>query len=123
MKLNKLFLILSIVAMSIGVGFFIAATILSFLNYATISDIFYGVSSVLGILALGLLVYNLAKSSKFVGPEQSNNKPKVVVKIVDVKDIHKTREEELYEQYEGLYKQGLISKEDLELKRKELLKK
>ena len=123
MKLNKLFLILSIVAMSIGVGFFIAATILSFLNHTTLSDIFFGVSSILGIIALGLLVYNLAKSSRTIIPEQSNNKPKVVVKIVDVKDLPKTREEQLYEQYEGLYKQGLISKEDLELKRKELLNK
>lgn len=45
------------------------------------------------------------------------------VRTVDVKPVVKTREEELYEQYENLYKQNLISKEGLEQKRKELLNK
>ena len=50
------------------------------------------------------------------------SKPKEV-KTVDVKPVAKTHEEELYEQYENLYKQNLISKEDLEKKRVELLGK
>ena len=45
------------------------------------------------------------------------------MKVVDVKDLPKSKEEKLFEQYEDLYKKGLISKEDLELKREELLKK
>ena len=122
MKLNKLLLIISIVVMSIGIGLFIAGIALSLLNNEKLSDIFFGVSSLLGIVALGLLIYNLAISSKNIVPVDEP-RPKVVVKVVDVKDIPKTKEEKLFEQYEGLYKQGLISKEDLELKRKELLQK
>ena len=122
MKLNKLLLIISIVVMSIGIGLFIAGIALSLLNNEKLSDIFFGVSSILGIVALGLLIYNLAISSKNIVPVDEP-RPKVVVKVVDVKDIPKTKEEKLFEQYEGLYKQGLISKEDLELKRKELLQK
>ena len=122
MKLNKILLIISIVVMSIGIGFFIAGIALSLLNNEKLSDIFLGVSSILGIVALGLLIYNLAISSKNIVPVDEP-RPKVVVKVVDVKDIPKTKEEKLFEQYEDLYKQGLISKEDLELKRKELLQK
>ena len=122
MKLNKILLIISIVVMSIGIGLFIAGIALSLLNNEKLSDIFFGVSSILGIVALGLLIYNLAISSKNIVPVDEP-RPKVVVKVVDVKDIPKTKEEKLFEQYEGLYKQGLISKEDLELKRKELLQK
>lgn len=122
MKLKKVLLIISIVTMGLGVALFIAASVLSILGYNLISDIFFGVSSILGIGALGLLVYNLAVSAKFVTP-QEEPRPKVVVKVVDVKDIPKSKEQQLYEQYENLYKQGLISKEDLDKKRAELLGK
>ncbi len=122
MKLNKLLLIISIVVMAIGVGLFIAAVVLSFLDKELLPDIFLGVASVLGVASLGLLIYNLSTSVKTVEP-YAPEQPKVVVKVVDVKDLPKTKEEKLFEQYENLYKQGLISKEDLELKRKELLEK
>ena len=78
-------------------------------------------SAVTGIISLGILVYNLAISSRNITPTEKP-KPKVMVKIVDVKDVPKSREEQLYGQYEGLYKQGLITKEDLDKKRDELLK-
>jgi len=120
---NKLLLIISIVVMGLGVGLFIAAAVLALTGKSTLSDIFFGVSALLGIAALGLMIYNLAISSKFVSPEVEESKPKVVVKIVDVKDVPKSKEEKLYEQYENLYKQGLISKEDLDKKKEELLKK
>ena len=120
---NKLLLVISIVVMSIGVALFIAAAVLAITGKTTLSDIFFGVSSLLGIAALGLMIYNLAISSKFVSPEVESSKPKVVVKIVDVKDVPKSKEQKLYEQYEDLYKQGLITKEDLDKKREELLKK
>ena len=121
MKLNKLLLVIAISTMVIGVGFFIAAVILSSLQNSGLADIFLGVSAVTGIISLGILVYNLAISSKNITPAEKP-KPKVMVKIVDVKDVPKSREEQLYEQYEGLYKQGLITKEDLDKKRQELLK-
>ncbi len=41
---------------------------------------------------------------------------------VDVKEMPKSHNEELLEQYENLYKQGLISEEDLNKKREELSK-
>ena len=123
MKLKKWLLIISIVAMALGFGFFIAAAVLSLTGKTLLSDIFFGVSSILGIASLGLLVYNLAVSSKFASPMQEQPKTKVVVKVVDVKEVPKTKEQKLYEQYEGLYKQGLITQEDLDKKRKELLGK
>ena len=122
MKLKKFLLLIAIIVMAIGVGFFIVAIILSSLNKNQLSDVFLGVSAVAGIISLGLLVYNLAISSRSIMSSEES-KPKVVVKIVDVKDIPKSKEEQLYEQYEGLYKQGLITKEDLDKKRQELLKK
>lgn len=120
---NKLLLVISIVAMSIGVALFIAAAVLALNGKSTLSDIFFGVSSILGIVALGLMIYNLAISSKNVVPMDEPAQPKVVVKIVDVKDVPKSKEEKLFEQYENLYKQGLITKEDLDKKREELIKK
>lgn len=120
---NKLLLTISIIVMAIGVGLFIAASVLALSDINPLSDIFFGVSSFCGIAALGLLIYNLAISSKNPSFREETSKPKVVVKIVDVKDVPKSKEEQLYEQYEGLYKQGLITKEDLDKKREELLKK
>ena len=122
MKLPKLFLILSIVCIALGVSSIVTGVVLSFYGYKKLVDLFLGLGSVLGAGALVLLVLRLINS-----PEVSNsnreNQPRVVVKVVDVKDLPKTKEEKLFEQYEDLYKKGLISKEDLELKREELLKK
>ena len=123
MKMKKWLLILSVAVMAVGIGLFIAASILSISEKTLLSDIFFGVSSLLGIAALGLMVYNLAVSSKFATPMNEQPRTKLVVKVVDVKDVPKSKEEKLYEQYEGLYKQGLITKEDLDKKRKELLGK
>ena len=44
------------------------------------------------------------------------------VVTVDVKEMPKTHEQELLEQYENLYKQGLISEEDFNKKKEELSK-
>ena len=123
MKLKKFLLIISIVIMALGVGFFLAAAILAIIGKSLLSDIFFGVSSILGIAALALLVYNLAVSSKYAAPVEQAPRPKVVVKVVDVKEVPKSKEQKLYEQYEDLFKQGLITQEDLDNKRKELLGK
>ncbi len=42
------------------------------------------------------------------------------VETVDVKEMPKSHNQELLEQYENLYKQGYISKEDLDKKKEEL---
>ena len=120
MKPSKILLIAGIASVAIGVGFMVAGTILGFYGNRFLSDLFLGISSFLGVLALAVLIFRLVIQSKEEGPINPQ-KPKVVVKVVDVKDIPKTKEEKLYEQYEDLYKRNLISKEDLDLKRKELL--
>ena len=122
MKLSKVLLILSIILVSLGSALIIAGAILTLLGRTKLGDIFITISSVIGIAAMALLIYRLVVMSKT--PELYNTeKTKVVVKIVDVKDIPKTKEEKLYEQYEDLYKKNLISKEDLDKKRLELLGK
>ena len=55
-------------------------------------------------------------------PTRDKNKLKEQA-YIEPSPVPKTKEEKLFEQYEDLYKKGLISKEDLELKREELLKK
>lgn len=124
MKLTKLFLILGIALVSVGGAMFIAGVILTLVTNSLLGDIFMGISSLLGIAALVLLILRLTYMAK--NPEnypEYIEEPKVFVKEVDVKDIPKTKEEELFEQYEDLYKKGLISEEDLEQKRVELLGK
>ena len=126
MKLSKLLLILGIVLVSVGGVLFIAGALLTLLNKSTLGDIFMGVSSLLGIGAIVVLVIRLAIMAKNPSdyPEyQPKPQPRVIVKVVDVKEVPKSKEEQLYEQYEDLYKKNLITKEDLDLKRKELLGK
>ena len=88
-----------------------------------LSDLLLAISSILGVVSIGLLVARLVIMSRNATPFPMNEKSKVVVKVVDVKDIPKSKEEKLYEQYEDLYKKNLISKEDLDKKRQELLSK
>lgn len=113
---SKIFFYISLVAIVVGIGCLFA----SFFVKGNAVDTLLTISSLLGILALALnivrLVGDLPKES-----EQQHKEKKIVV--VDVKDIPKTKEEKLYEQYEDLYKKNLITKEDLDAKRKELLGK
>ena len=124
MNKSKLFLILSIVAIAIGGAMFIAGAVLSMLGHTFVGDILMGSSSIFGLGALALLILRLLLMAK--NPEQFPEyqpQPKVVVKVVDVKEVQKTNEEKLYEQYEDLYKRNLITKEELDQKRQELLEK
>lgn len=54
---------------------------------------------------------------------QPANKETVDAKPVEAFKEESSRENKLYQQYENLYKQGYITKEELEQKRKELLGK
>ena len=126
MKLDKLFLILGIVSVSLGGVLFIAGATLTLLGNSFLGDLFMGISSLLGIAAIVLIIIRLsimAKNPSDYPEYQPKPQPKVVVKVVDVKEVPKTREEQLYEQYEDLYKKNLITKEDLDKKRIELLGK
>ena len=96
----SILLIVGITALALGITSMVAGTILGFVGESVLSDIFLGISSFLGVVALAIIIVRLVLQSKepgFIGQE----KPKVVVKVVDVKDIPKTREEQLYEQYEN----------------------
>ena len=122
MKLHKLLLIISIVLISLGGAAIIAGSILSLTGNGTVGDILLGVSSILGLAALALMIYRLIVMSKT--PEEfRTEQPRVIVKVVDVKEMPKSNEQKLYEQYEDLYKRNLISKEELDQKRIELLGK
>lgn len=125
MKKPQLFLILGIVSVSLGGAMFIAGAVLTLMGNANLGDLIMGLSSIFGLAALVFLVlrlYFMAKDPDAY-PQYKPQQPKVVVKVVDVKDVPKSKEQELYEQYEDLYKRNLITKEELDAKRKDLLGK
>ena len=125
MKKDKLFLILGIISVSLGGAMFIAGAVLTLLGNASLGDLLMGLSSIFGAGALVLLIFRLSFMAKNPDdyPQYKPQQPKVVVKVVDVKEMPKSKEEELYEQYEDLYNRNLITKEELDAKRKDLLGK
>ena len=124
MKKSQLFLILGIVLVSLGGVVFLTGAILTLMGNAQIGDLIMGLSALFGAGALVLLVLRLSFMAKNSDdyPEYKPQ-PKVIVKVVDVKDLPKSKEQELYEQYEDLYKRNLITKEELDRKRIDLLGK
>lgn len=125
MKKDKLFLILGIISVSLGGAMFIAGAVLTLLGNASLGDLLMGLSSIFGAGALVLLIFRLSFMAKNPDdyPQYKPQQPKVVVKVVDVKEVPKSKEQELYEQYEDLYKRNLITKEELDKKRIDLLGK
>ena len=125
MKKAQLFLILGIVSVSLGGVVFIVGAVLTLLGNASLGDLIMGLSSLFGVAALVLLIFRLYFMAKDpdVYPEYKHQQPKVIVKVVDVKEAPKSKEQELYEQYEDLYKRNLITKEELDKKRIDLLGK
>ncbi|MBR4378510.1 MAG: hypothetical protein IKP50_06510 [Bacilli bacterium] len=125
MKKDKLFLILGIVSVSIGGAMFIAGAILTLMGNAKLGDLIMGLSSLFGAAALVFMILRLSMMAKNpeAYPEYKPQEPKVIVKVVDVKEVQKSKEQELYEQYEDLYNRNLITKEELDAKRKDLLGK
>ena len=125
MKKAQLFLILGIVSVSLGGVVFIVGAVLTLLGNASLGDLIMGLSSLFGVAALVLLIFRLYFMAKDPDayPEYKPQQPKVIVKVVDVKEAPKSKEQELYEQYEDLYKRNLITKEELDKKRIDLLGK
>ena len=125
MKKAQLFLILGIVSVSLGGAMFIAGAVLTLLGNGKLGDLVMGLSSIFGVAALVLLIFRLSFMAKDPDayPEYKPQQPKVIVKVVDVKEAPKSKEQELYEQYEDLYKRNLITKEELDKKRIDLLGK
>ena len=125
MKKAQLFLILGIISVSLGGAMFIAGAVLTLLGHASIGDLIMGLSAIFGAAALVLLIFRLSFMAKDPDayPQYKPQQPRVIVKVVDVKDVPKSKEQELYEQYEDLYKRNLITKEELDKKRIDLLGK
>ena len=122
MKTYRILLIISIVLISLGGILIIAGSVLSLQGNSSIGDLLMGLSSLLGLAALVLMIIRLIIMAR--SPEQfRSEQPRVVVKVVDVKEVPKSKEQELYEQYEDLYNRNLITKEELDRKRKDLLGK
>ena len=122
MKLHKILLIIGIVLISVGGACFIAGATVSLMGYQFLGDLLMGISSLLGLGALAIMIYRLVVMSKT--PEEfRTEQPKIVVKVVEAQPAPKSNEQKLYDQYEDLYKRNLITKEELDQKRVELLGK
>lgn len=124
-KSGKIVNILCISLLSLGIACVITSIIFEIINNKDMSKLFIIIGSAVGGVALLAMIFNFVfngvaqKPNNFSAPKPQQKE----VRTVDVKDILKTHEEQLFEEYEKLYKQGLISKEDLEIKRKDLLGK
>ena len=125
-KLERILLLLSVVFFVIGVSCSVVGFVFEEVGKPYVTEILYPIAAVAGSITIDILIarliimVNIVKKYRVNVPRpQAPKQPKTV----DVKEIKKTREQELYEQYEGLYNQGLISKEDLDKKRTELLGK
>lgn len=120
MKLRKTLFFLALFIIIIGLGVMVTGTVFYFIGKEKLGDLLLGISSVCGVAALAVLILRLIYAPD---PNIPKPQPKIIVKTVDVKDIPKTREEELYEEYVKLHEQGLITKEQLDEKRIQLLGK
>lgn len=122
MKAYRILLIISICLISVGGILIIAGIVFSLQGNSSIGDLLMGFASFLGLASLVLMIVRLVIMAR--NPEQfRSEQPKVVVKVVDVKEVPKSKEQELYDQYEDLYNRNLITKEELDRKRKDLLGK
>ena len=123
-KFDRILFIIGNVFFFIGVLSFIIGFIFEQLGRPYVAEVLYPIGAICGPITIVifivrlLIIVNLARKYRVREPKPHTPKEP---KTVDIKEAKKTREQELYEQYEGLYKQGLISKEDLEKKKSELL--
>ena len=121
-KGEEILFILSIIFIALGITGIVVGSLIQLSIDQRIGGIISGFGSLFEIVALALIIIRFVKYGFAPIPQDNIVQPKKVV-TVDVKPIKETQEEKLYKQYEGLYKEGLITKEDLEKKRIELLGK
>lgn len=123
-KVDRILFIIGNTFFFIGVLGFIVGFIFEEMGKPYVAEVLYPICAVCGPITIIIFIVrliimvNMAKkyrvrASKIETPKQPKAEP--------VKEVKKTREQELYDQYEGLYKQGLITKEDLDKKKTELL--
>lgn len=126
-KVAKLLTTIAVILFSISIFGFIIGLILEATVGEDVAAIIYLGSAALCIVAIAITIirfvkYGIPSASDVIVYMDEAPKYKEP-KTVDVKEIKETPEQKLYKQYEGLYKEKLITKEELEAKRKELLGK
>lgn len=123
------FFIISMVLFGLAIGLIIASIIIGTRNsdewfvygYAagicmSLGFTFLMLRSVFFVSKIRFLIFNLEQ-------EKAQPTPVVDAKPVESFKEESSRENKLFQQYENLYQQGYITKEELEQKRKELLEK
>lgn len=128
-RLNIIFFYLSLSFLIISVGFDIATFILvPRIGYTTLVYIFLEASSILFAGSIALFVVRFAVIGTKLrniyyprngAPEQNPNV--VETEVTEVKEAPKTKEEQLVDEYEKLLKQGYITQEEFDEKKKEIL--
>lgn len=128
-KISAVLYYLGLVIFFVGIGSIAISCVFEIIGNQSLSDIFGIIAAAAGTLSLTIFIvrvvifgfqFNASAKAAKTKTYTYEQKP---VKTVDVKPVPKSKEEELYEQYENLYKQGLITKEDLDKKHEELLGK
>lgn len=116
--------ILALVVLIIGVAGLVTAIVFELLGNKDLFEIFGLLVIVCG--PISILLFTLKLSLYGGAPSLKKNivinkAPEKPVVTVDVKEPEKTQEEIMYDKYVDLYNKKLITKEDLEKKRIELL--
>lgn len=125
-KVAHVLTILSIILFVLGIFGFLAGLIVELGVNKEVATYIYIAATLCELSGFGLMFFRFAKYGM---PKVSENydtyeyTKRESVKTVDVKPIKETPEERLYKQYEDLYNHKLITKQDLDKKRKELLGK
>lgn len=123
MKSLRILFYVALGLVGLGIASLVVSTVLDLAGNSELSDTFLLISSISGTAALVVLIVRLVIGVNNQPVVTPNKQVKKEVKIVDVKPIEKTKEEKLYDQYVELCKQKLITEEELEQKRIELLGK
>lgn len=123
MKSLRILFYVALGLVGLGIASLVVSTVLDLTGNSELSDTFLLISSFTGTAALVVLIVRLVIGVNNQPVVTPNKQVKKEVKIVDVKPIEKTKEEKLYDQYVELCKQKLITEEELEQKRIELLGK
>lgn len=121
---RKFLLILGISCIILGIACVVTGSIFEIIGNVNLCKLFLIIAGGIGAVAFIILIFGFV----FFGV---NKKPQVEpmpqvkkdIGTVDVKEAPKSKEENLFEEYKKLYEQGLITKEDLDAKEKELLHK
>jgi len=128
-KKGQWLFILGLVVLAIGVAALVAAIVFELLGNQTMFNAMSIVVFIAGPVAVLLLLMKLMFFGGAPSPEPKTPKVKTyqynkkTVPIVDVKEFKKSQDEIMYDKYVELYNKKIITKEDLEKKRIELLGK